>query len=178
MNKRIAIDMDEVMADPISRFEEWYFRDFGERISYPRLASKMFTDMIPNEHRETVKRYLYTKGFFADLPIIEGSQEVVKELMDNGYEIFIATAAMQFRSSFEDKYDWLMQYFPFIPWKNIVFCGNKSIIHADYLIDDSPYQLKAFSGTGLLFDAHHNQDETGFHRVHTWQEVRAYFLEQ
>lgn len=177
MNKRIAIDMDEVIADPISRFEEWYYRDFGERISYPRLVSKLFPDAIPKERIEIGKKYLHTKGFFADLPVIEDSQEVVKELMDNGFEIFIATAAMQFRSSFEDKYDWLAKHFPFIHWENIVFCGDKSIIHADYLIDDSPYQLRAFSGTGLLFDAHHNQHETAFRRVHNWKEIRAYFLE-
>lgn len=177
MNKRIAIDMDEVLANPISKFEEWYFRDFGERISYPRLASNLFPDTISEERKKIGMQYLHTKGFFADLPIIEGGQEVVKELMDNGFEIFIATAAMQFKYSFEDKYDWLAEHFPFIPWQNIVFCGDKSIIHADYLIDDSPRQLKAFSGTGLLFDAHHNQKETNFTRVHNWQEVRAYFLE-
>jgi 5'(3')-deoxyribonucleotidase len=82
---------------------------------------------------------------------------------------------MEFRHSLEDKYDWLLQHFPFIHWKNYVFCGDKSIIGADYMIDDHVFNLQTFRGKGLLFTASHNIHETDFTRVNDWQEVRAFF---
>ena len=103
-----------------------------------------------------------------------GSQEVVRELMED-YEVFITTAAMEFRASLEDKFDWLKENFPFIPWTNVVFCGDKSVIRADYMVDDHPYNLRKFEGKGLLFTATHNIDETEFTRVDNWEEVRAFF---
>ncbi len=176
MSKRIAIDMDEVMADPIARFQKWYHRDFGEYIPAKDIENKRFPSGVPPERKEYVFQYLNTKGFFADLPVIEDSQRVIKKLIDNRFEIFVATAAMEFKSSFEDKYAWLEEHFPFIHWRNYVYCGDKSIIHADYLIDDSPHQLEAFTGKGLLFHAHHNLTETRFKRVHNWREVEQYFF--
>ena len=37
---------------------------------------------------------------------------------------------------------WLRRHFPFIAPSNIVFCGDKSIVDADYLIDDRPRHLQ------------------------------------
>jgi 5'-nucleotidase len=77
---------------------------------------------------------------------------------------------MEFRNSLAEKYDWLDQYFPHIHWKNRVFCGDKSILRADIMIDDMPYNLVSFQGKGLLFDAPHNRDNTIFQRVLSWED--------
>lgn len=108
---------------------------------------------------------------------MENSQEVVKWLHDY-YEIIIVTSAMEFRNSLEDKYDWLQNNFPFISWKNFVFCGNKSMILADYMIDDHVNNLVTFKGKGLLYTSTHNIKETRFTRVNNWLEVRAFFEEE
>ncbi|NGP45065.1 hypothetical protein G4V62_08875 [Bacillaceae bacterium SIJ1] len=83
---------------------------------------------------------------------------------------------MEVPASFDAKYQWLKEHFPFLPEENFVFCGDKSIIHADYLIDDNPKQLRAFSGTGLLYAAPHNDHINDFTRVANWQEVEKYFF--
>ena len=106
--------------------------------------------------------------------MIEGSQEGVRWLTER-YDVFIVTAAMEFRNSLEDKFDWLQRHFPFLHWKNFVFCGDKSIIRADYMIDDHPFNLEAFQGKGLLFTASHNVAEQRFTRVDNWEEVRSFF---
>ena len=66
------------------------------------------------------------------------------------------TAAMEVPCSFTAKFQWLERHFPFLPPDNIVFCGNKGIIAADYLIDDNVYQLDRFRGEGILFTTPHN----------------------
>ena len=62
--------------------------------------------------------------------------------------MFIATAAMEVPTSFTAKYEWLGRHFPFISPSNVVFCGDKSILRADFLIDDNPRQLRRFVGQG------------------------------
>lgn len=174
MKKRIAIDMDEVMADVMPKFLDMYEYEFGKRLNKEEFwGSKVYY----REEAKFLRERLFEKGFFADLPIMPGSQEVIKELQEN-YEIFITTAAMEFRSSFEDKYDWLAEHFPFIHWRNIVFCGDKSIIQADYMIDDHVFNLKKFTGKGLLFTASHNVMENRFTRVNNWEEVRIFFRQE
>lgn len=168
---RIAIDMDEVIADVRPKFLTLYEREFGRR---PReeeyLGKKVY--QLPGAAR--IRDFLQEKGFFAGLPVIPGSQEGIRELMER-YDVFIVTAAMEFRASFEDKFDWLQEHFPFIHWKNIVFCGDKSIIEADYMIDDHAFNLERFRGRGLLFTASHNIEETRFTRVNNWEEVMSFF---
>ncbi len=173
--KRIAIDMDEVIADAYLRIIDWYERDFGRRIPLEELQGKSFVDVVLPEHRGKIREYLHTDGFFKDMSVIEGSQEVIFELSKK-YEIFITTAAMEFPTSFVHKYEWMKAHFPFIPWTHIVFCGDKSIIRADYLIDDRSRHFKHFMGQGILFTSPHNVHETWTPRVNNWQEVAALLL--
>ena len=108
---------------------------------------------------------------------MEDSQEVVKWLHQH-YDIYIVTSAMEFKNSLIDKYNWLEKNFPFIHWKKIVMCGDKSIIKADYMIDDHVRNLENFEGKGLLFTSTHNIHETRFPRANNWKEVRAFFEEE
>lgn len=174
--KRIAIDMDEVLANANARFLEWYERDTGTKILEQQLLEKgqKFYEYVGQPN---LRDQLHIKGFFKDLPIMPDSQEVVKWLSEH-YEIFIVTAAMEFRNSMEDKYDWLEKYFPFLSFRNVVFCGRKDIILADYLIDDHVSNLKTFTGKGILYHAPHNIHDTEFVRVKNWKEIKAFFEQE
>ncbi|MGQ4827688.1 5' nucleotidase, NT5C type, partial [Enterococcus faecalis] len=92
---------------------------------------------------------------------MEDAQDVLFNL-HREHEIFIASAAMEVPMSFTAKYEWMKEHFPFISPMNIVFCGDKSILNADYLIDDSARHFKRFRGQGILFDAPHNHNVTGY----------------
>ncbi len=102
------------------------------------------------------------------------SQQVIKTL-SKGYEIFITTAAMEFPGSFTAKYEWLKEHFSFLSDMNFVFCGDKSIIHADYLIDDNVRHFKNFNGKGIIFTAPHNINERGYDRIDNWKAALDYF---
>lgn len=172
--KRIAIDMDEVITDLLVKHVAVFNEAYNEQITLEDLQGKKLGDLHPHLTNE-ISEFLTDPAFFRDLKVMKDSQEVIKELHEH-YEIFIVTAAMDFPTSFASKYDWLTEHFGFLSGKNFVFCGDKSIIHADYLIDDTVRHLNGFSGQGILFTAPHNIHETGFPRVNSWQEVRNYFL--
>ena len=167
--------MDEVITDAIAKFADWYKRDHGIEFTKEQLSNTRFEDLLAEDHRHKVKEYTHHEDFFKDLEIIPGSQEVVKELHKK-YEIFITTAAMEFPYSFTHKLNWLNNHFPYISWTNIVFCGDKSIINADYLIDDNVKHFKRFIGQGVLFTASHNKNVEWGVRVNNWEDVAKMFL--
>ncbi|TWR30044.1 5'-3'-deoxyribonucleotidase [Mucilaginibacter pallidiroseus] len=173
--KRIAIDMDEVIADANERFAAWYQRDHGIVFAPEQLSTTRFTDLLPEEHKYLINEYVYHDDFFKDLTVIKDSQKVIGELYKK-YEIFITTAAMEFPNSFLPKLQWMKDHFPYITWKNIVYCGDKSIINADYLIDDNVGHFKRFIGQGILFTAPHNVNVEWDVRVNGWKEVADMLL--
>ena len=99
---------------------------------------------------------------------------IIRELADR-HDVFIVTAAMDVPISFDAKFRWLRQHFPFIPPAQIVFCGDKGIIDADYLIDDRARHFEGFKGSPLLFSAPHNAGISRYPRVDSWKDVRDVF---
>ena len=173
--KRICVDMDEVIADAVAEHLHRYNRDFDERVTIADLQGKWLWDVVQSDRHTALEAYLRSEDFFAVLSVMPDSQRVLNALQQR-YEVFIATAAMEVPTSFTAKYKWLGQHFPFIPASHIVFCGDKSILRADYLIDDNPRQLQRFSGEGILYHSHHNVNVTGYRRVHNWLEIEQLFL--
>jgi 5'(3')-deoxyribonucleotidase len=172
--KRICVDMDEVMADAVAEHLLRYNREFQSHLTKEDLRGKRFWQVVPAARKAILDDYLRAEDFFADLDVMPHAPRVLAE-MQSHYEIFIASAAMEVPTSVNAKYAWLERHFPFIPHTHIVFCGDKSILRADYLIDDNPRQLEAFAGTGILYDAPHNIAVTGYTRVHNWLEIESLF---
>jgi 5'(3')-deoxyribonucleotidase len=167
--------MDEVMADTLSEHLRRYNETFDDALTPADLAGRGLWQVAPDDRQQQVRAFLDAEDFFEDLPLMPDAQEVLKDLTGR-FDVFIATQAMTVPNSLGPKYRWLQRHFPFIPPQNYVFCGNKCILRADYLIDDLPRNLERFEGQGLLYTAPHNVTATGdFVRVNDWREVAAYF---
>ncbi|WP_158794371.1 5'-3'-deoxyribonucleotidase [Granulicella sp. L60] len=167
--------MDEVMADALGEHLLRYNRYYGEQITLDDLHGKWLWDVVSTDRHAVLEAHLRSEDFFDVLQVMPESQRVIRRLQMN-YEVFIATAAMEIPTSFEQKYRWLERHFPFIPASHIVYCGDKGILRADYLIDDNPRQLRRFSGEGILYSSPHNAGVTGYKRVNDWLEVEKLFL--
>lgn len=172
--KTIALDMDEVIANLAPKFLDMYEAAYGRRLSREDYWGKKIYQI---DGAMELRDRLHEKGFFRDLAVMPGSQEGVRALMEN-YDVFITTAAQEFRNCLEDKYDWLQEHFPFIPWQNYIFCGDKRVMGTDYMIDDHARNLEHFGGKGLLFTASHNVHEMRFTRVDNWEEVVHFFRKE
>jgi 5'(3')-deoxyribonucleotidase len=172
--QRICVDMDEVMADTLAEHLRRYNQAFDEDVTTEDLAGKGLWEITPLDRQAQLRAFLDAEDFFEVLDVIPDSQPVLKDLSTR-FEIFIATQAMAVPNSLGPKYRWLQRHFPFIPPTHYVFCGNKSILRADFLIDDQPRNLLRFEGQGLLYTAPHNLAATGFVRVNNWREVAEYF---
>ena len=143
--------MDDVLAGMTPKVIRLYEEAYGVKLQEADYAGEKYYQL---EGLMALRSKLLEDGFFRSLPVIADSQKVVQELQKN-YKVFITTAAMSFPNSLREKYDWLREYFPFIAPKYFVFCGDKSIIRADYMIDDHSFNLKKFTGKGLLLSLIH-----------------------
>jgi 5'(3')-deoxyribonucleotidase len=168
--------MDEVMADALGEHLRRYNATFGAALTEADVSGRHLEECIPSEHRLAAEAML-DESFFENLDVLPDCQAVIRELGER-HDVFIVSAAMDVPCSFSAKYRWLRRHFPFVPPSHIVFCGDKSIVDADYLIDDRSRHFARFKGQPLLFAAPHNAAETRYPRVVSWQEVREYFGER
>ncbi|WP_367913323.1 5'-3'-deoxyribonucleotidase [Leadbetterella sp. DM7] len=170
MKKRLIIDMDDVLADTGAKI----LRIFNERnhlnLTKEFFEGKDFYAYVRQSHFITYRDELFKPGFFTDLEVFPDSVEVVKALSEK-YEVFIVSAATEFPNSLTEKVNWLFLHFPFISWQNMVFCGDKSIVHGDIMIDDHARNFEHFEGEKLLFHSMHNTLTEGYRRVNDWKEI-------
>lgn len=172
--KSIAIDMDGVLADTEVQYLNYYEQQFGTRLTKEIFHNVAEAEALPDG---SIYKFLFTPGFFRTIPVMEGAVNAVKTLQQD-YDIYIVSAAMEFPLSLYEKKEWLEEHFPFIHWSNIIFCGNKSIIDTDYMIDDYCKNLDFCKGKPILFSAGHNASITHHIRVNNWKEVVTLFAEE
>lgn len=167
MKKRLIIDMDGVLADVYQQFIAMEEKESGIVIDPASLIGKAEYEVFKNG-----RKHVNSKGFFRDAPLMDGAVDAIKTLNEK-YDVFIVSAAMEFPASLPEKLAWLTEHFPFIAWQQIVFCGSKAIVQGDIMIDDHFKNLDNFKGQTILFTQPHNDgpDTRGHHRVGSWQEV-------
>jgi 5'(3')-deoxyribonucleotidase len=170
----IAIDQDDVVAELLKKWLATYNELYGDNLRKEDVLSWDVSEWVKPKCGNRIYEILSTHKFYRDLEVVKDSQEVIEWLQEN-YEVYFVTNAMFTRESFKSKWDWLRENFPFVSESHIVFCADKSIIKADYLIDDGPHNLKTFDGIGLLYDCAHNRNVSEFRRVNNWEDIRQYF---
>lgn len=171
----IFVDMDEVIADTYGAHIDLYNKDFNDQLTVEMCRGSEVWQKVPVERQASVRKHATQRGFFRDIKPIPHSQSVLKQLSER-HHVYIASAAMQFPNSLEEKSLWLDEHFPFIHWKNRILCGDKHVLRGDVLIDDRSYNLKGFKGRTFLFTSPHNVNTDGFERVDSWLEIGAELL--
>lgn len=175
--KTLAFDMDEVITDTLAKKISVINEIFNMNVTKQDFIGKRNCELTEEQGRILFNE-INKEGFFRDLAFLEEDTKSILEELNEKYDIYICTAAMEVPNSLQDKYLWLKENLPFLNDQNFVFCGDKSILATDYLVDDSLYQLEGFKGQGILFTAPHNQlnHEHTFTRLNSWKEVAEYFL--
>lgn len=174
MKKTLVVDQDQVLADLLAGLLNKYNKLYNDNLKPEDIKSWAISEYT--KCGEEIYDLLNDYHLFRNLPVIENSQEVLYRLTDK-YSVYIVTSATYVKESMIAKMEWLNEHFPFIPNSNIVFCGDKSIIDADIMIDDGIHNLENFKGdTKILFNAHHNQNYDKFIRVYNWLEIGELLL--
>lgn len=165
--KTVLVDMDGVLADVYRLFLDYHFRETGEKIDEKDIYGKLEYEAFP-----LFEKHVHLKGFFQHAPLMEDSQRAL-EVLNNKYNTIILSSATEFPLSLTEKQLWLLQNFPFISWRQVIFCGDKSYVKGDIMIDDHNKNLKNFDGTKILFTQPHNIfiEDSDYFRANSWQQV-------
>ncbi len=183
MKKSIMVDMDDVITTGgflylinkylNTNYTEEDFKDF------------YMQDVISD--KDAFFKWFRNYNMYDYCTLLPDVKEVL-EALSKEYEIFIGTSYI-IRDIIKDtgflleqKYNFLVENFPFINPYNIVFLGNKSVLNCDIKIDDRIDNLESAS-TKILFTAWHNKDipkelldKEKIVRVNNWKEIENILL--
>jgi len=164
--------MDGVLADVYARLFDLHEKETGQNLTPEEIAGKLEEEAFPSQ-----RRWVSQPGFFRSLPVMKGSIETVQKL-NSEYDIVVVSLATEFPNSLTDKILWLHDHFPFISWKQIVFCGDKSLVKADIMIDDHPKNLDVFPGKTYMFTQPLNLNihNSRHIRVSSWAEIEKILI--
>lgn len=179
---RIFVDMDEVLVELL---DEWLVRlnsiskyhrepedivDWDIKLAYP--------DLTPAE----LYGPLYCESMWKNIKPVKNAYKYLKQLVDDGHEIYIATSS--YPNSFFIKTEYcLLKHFDFLTPKNLICIHDKYLLDGDVLFDDYHENLHNFKGVKVLKDTTYNRncDKDCFHfrvsKENAWQEFYVIITE-
>ena len=123
--------------------------------------------------KEQIYKPLCSDDFWRKVKPIPNSQKYLKKIIDDGNKGKIVTATHY--ASYKVKVEWILEYFPFIHWKDIIVAHDKSMIKGDYLIDDCYDNLIGGDWKKICFNQPWNEKyddkKHDVIRVHDWKEI-------
>ena len=160
----IAVDVDDVCADLLGEWLNRINRDY--QYLQPKRTREDVTQwdmsgLVPDG--ENVYQYLQEPDLYDHVRPIPGALQAVLALRAAGHRVIFVTSCV--KGQYDAKERWLVEHGflddaysqpDFYPAK------DKSLIHADVLIDDGAHNLATFKGHKILIDQPHNRGVCGY----------------
>jgi len=172
MDGTIADFEESMLAHLKERLPEYPFKPLSERVSH-----KFYED-YPEEVHSSIHEIYHAKGFYENLPPIEGAIDALKE-MNEHFTVFICSTPLRdYMFNIFEKYAWIDAHLGKEWIEKIILTRDKTLIHGDYLIDDAPVVNGVFQPKWehILFDQAYNRKDTHKRRLN-WQNWRSVLLQ-
>lgn len=138
---RILVDMDGVIADFDQEFLQRWRKQHPDKFYIPMEKRTLFyvKDEYPDDLKPLVQEVLLGTDFFATMMPVPGAKEALHEMEASGFEIFICSSPFNtYDNCVLEKYKWVEAFLGPAWVKKIILTKDKTIINADFLIDDKP----------------------------------------
>ena len=172
----IAVDLDGVLNNLNEVWLNRYNKDYNDNLTLNDWKSWDISKLVKPECGYKFLGYLREPGFFSSksLSPIPFAQEVTQRLL-RYYDIKVVTAYIP--EACYDKCEFINTYYPWIGSDNVVFCNDKSIINAEWLIDDGPHNHDTFRGRGIVFDYEYSKNtHPELYHVTSWIQTDKILL--
>jgi 5'(3')-deoxyribonucleotidase len=169
---RIGVDLDNILNNLNSEWINTYNKLNNDSLTIEDIKSWDFHKYTKNG--KEIYTYL-NNDLFAKLRPLPHSIEATKNIM-NHHELFVVTAS--YPNTIETKMNWLHEYFPHIPYDNVIICQRKDLVDVDLLIDDSPINIMNFPRDVIVMDYAWNRDVNKGHRLKDWYEIEKYIIRE
>ena len=173
---RILIDMDGVISDFDGEFLKRWRERHPDKMYVPieEQTSFYIMDSYPEELHPLVRDIYVSPGFFRDMMPMEGGKAALMEMEQMGLEVFICTSPLSaYRNCVLEKFEWVDRELGPDWVSRIVLTKDKTLVKADYIIDDKPEITGVESVPGwehILYDRPYNRG--GNKKRLTWENWR------
>lgn len=173
----LLIDIDDTVEDLNGAWIYWLDTVYNLSVKPKDILDWDITKFFPTLLKEQIYEPLYRECFWKTVKPIAQAPFYTKLLMQEGYRVYFCTASDFYPMVY--KWKWVFErYFPFVDQKQIIVASDKSLVRADFRIDDGIHNLKGIDDgcTKILFSAPYNKKLTplidGFDfRAGSWTQV-------
>lgn len=170
----VCIDCDNTINNLCEQLLKMYNKKYSTSYSVEDINKYSLDEVFNPEIAARMHEMFLDKSLWDSLTPLEDSQKAIKALINRGYDVYIATAT-DYRN-FEWKVEWFASHFPFIDEKKIIRIHDKSLLHADVLIEDCYDNLLDNKvASRILLDCPWNQstkdDIYGINRAYNWKDI-------
>lgn len=133
------VDSDGILNNLYPYWLGMYGIDYNVHIDIDMIDDWELAKFCP--HGEVIYKYLEQPGFFKYAPVMPGAKSGMRRLAEK-YNLLIYTACDNLPHAYSDKATFLDYHFPNVP--KLIGKNHKHRMKADFLIDDSPNNQRAF----------------------------------
>lgn len=171
---KVAIDFDSTLFPTIEKVLEIYNKKHNANIELSQITTYNLHHSLSADVADELIRLFVDKSLYENLQPYKGAVRAVKTLVEQGHEVYIATATDV--RNMEWKEQLLQKHFPFIPKGNLIRIHNKSLLNVDAMIDDKIENLVQTFADRICFDQPWNEDVNkdyvySISRVYHWGEI-------
>lgn len=160
----IMCDIDGVLNDLIEKTLSIYNLENNKNIQMSDLDRYSFCDCLSEEDANGIINLFKRKDLWEYLSPMPDAQWGLKTLIDDGHEVYLATATHH--ENFSWKVNWIAKHYPFIDIHNIICIHNKGLLKCDVMIDDCIDNLIRSTCKRIVIDHPWNQDEVQEYNIH------------
>jgi 5'(3')-deoxyribonucleotidase len=166
--KILAVDVDGVIA---ANHVEWlrrYNKDYNDTMTKDDWTTWDIHMLVKPVCGIKIYEYLKDPTLYENIKPIPDALETIKKLSKKYRIIYVTTTPIEVSGV---KYNWLKKYNFITRIQDYVECSDKSLIRAEYLIDDNIDNVRTFGGVGYIFTQPWNVNWYWPFRINNWQEV-------
>lgn len=181
-----CVDLDGVVGDYSAVFKKFVAGETGRN---PDDLEEQHTwefagiwGIRDRQHYSELHTKAVRKGMFADMPLLVGASDALWRLSDeHDVHIRIVTHRLAIAGGHDvvvaDTAAWLQRKRPdgrpLVPYRDICFIADKTVVGGDLFIDDAPHNITALQKRGfptIIMDQPYNRHLDG-RRARNWEEV-------
>lgn len=170
----IVCDIDNCINDLTKKAIDTYNFRTGKDIKLSELVSYDFSKCLTQEDAVGICELFKDKELWDSLEPTHDSQWGLKTLINDGHEVYLATATLP--ENFPWKVEWIAKYFPFIDTQNIICIQNKKLLKCHIMIDDCLDNLTSNICERIVIDHPWNRNKEkeyvyDIHRAYSFKDV-------
>lgn len=170
-NRIVAIDVDGTIADLLPEWLGRYNASYDDNLTEDKIIRWGIHEFVKPECGDNIYEWLKDPALYDNVQPYPGAIEGIKKIKFAGHRVIYPTVTPIETPGV--KYEWLKRYGLIDNMRDYIEVTDKSLIAANFLVDDRPENLDFFKGIKILVLRPwnmHRQDDS-YYSAPDWQTI-------